>query len=276
MRLIPAQTATGCSLQNTTEGGDQSDERSIRHYLPPLRRRASPCRAVMKITYWSDYACPYCYIGEARLEKALESLGPDADVEVRMKAFQLYPDAPTEPAGTTTERFAAKYGLTRAQAAQQIEQISQLGRAEGLEFNYSTTQNSNTMDAHRLTKLAQRLGNPEFEKLCFEAYFGNNLVLADHEVLRDLAAQAGLPSADVERVLASDEFLAEVLEDEQEAARRGVHGVPYFDLDGEISIPGAAPTSEMEKALRALLDRTAVSGPAGAACGPDGCALVQP
>ena len=47
----------------------------------------------MKITYWSDYACPYCYIGEARLKKVLASAPELRDVEVEMKSFQLDPTA---------------------------------------------------------------------------------------------------------------------------------------------------------------------------------------
>ena len=49
----------------------------------------------MKITYWSDYACPYCYIGEARMKKALEEIAENenVNVEIEMKAFQLDPSA---------------------------------------------------------------------------------------------------------------------------------------------------------------------------------------
>lgn len=227
----------------------------------------------MKITYWSDYACPYCYIGETRLKRAIEALGDDASIEVEMKAFQLYPGAPEVPEGSTQERFAIKYGLTPEEAARRIESISNLGRAEGLEFNYSSTQNSNTMDAHRLTKLAHQLGNDAFEELCYAAYFGDNQVLADHDVLRSIAAQAGLPEAEVERVLAGDAFRDEVLADEREAAELGIHGVPYFLLDGKMAIPGAYPTAKMEEALRSLLAARQPTSAEGISCSTEGCDL---
>jgi len=85
----------------------------------------------MKVTYWSDYACPYCYIGETRLNNAIASLGLGGDVEVEMRAFELNPDAPREVVGPTLDRFAAKYGLTEEAAAERIEGISQMGRDEG-------------------------------------------------------------------------------------------------------------------------------------------------
>ena len=226
----------------------------------------------MKVTYWSDYACPYCYIGETRLRNAIESLGLDGDVEVEMKAFELNPDAPHEITGPTLDRFAAKYGLTKEAAAERIEGISRMGRDEGIEFNYATTLNTNMLDAHRLTKLAHSLGNTRFEELCYEAYFVKNEVMADRDVLRRLANDAGLPQADVERVLASDEYEDEVRADEREAYAMGVHAVPFFVVDGKYAISGCYPTDEMARVLEKAHSEALAEGAArGMACGPDGC-----
>ena len=226
----------------------------------------------MNVTYWSDYACPYCYIGETRLKRAIESLGLSNEIDVTMKAFELNANAPYEVVGPTLDRFATKYGLTKEDAAQRIEGISQMGRAEGIDFNYATTQNTNMFDAHRLTKLAHSLNNKRFEELCYEAYFVKNEVMADHEVLRRIAKEAGLPEGDVERVLTSDEFANEVRADEQEAFSLGVHAVPFFVIDGTYRIAGCYPTYEMARMLKKAhdesLERTMV---VGAACGPKGC-----
>lgn len=228
----------------------------------------------MKVTYWSDYACPYCYIGETRLRNAIASLGIEDDVEVEMRAFELNPDAPRKVVGPTLDRFAAKYGLSMEEAAERIEGISRMGRDEGIEFNYATTLNTNMLDAHRLTKLAHSLGNTSFEELCYEAYFVKNEVMADHDVLRRLAAQAGLPKADVERVLASDEYEAEVRADEHEAYAMGVHAVPFFVVNGTYAISGCYPTDEMARVLQKAHGEALAAGAAqGATCGPEGCAF---
>ena len=113
----------------------------------------------MKITYWSDYACPYCYIGEARLKKAIADVPELDDTELEMKAFQLDPSAGTHATEDTQTRFAHKYWISFADAGRQIESISQMGKGEGLDFRYATTRFTNTMDAHRLTKLAQSKGD---------------------------------------------------------------------------------------------------------------------
>ena len=203
----------------------------------------------VKIVYWADYACPYCYIGVTRLEKAIESLGLGDEAEIEMKAFELNPDAPREAAGTTVERYAAKHGLSMELAARRIGGMNQVGRDEGIDLNYAMTLYANMLDAHRMTKLAHSLGNGRFEKLCYEAYFVKNEVLADCDVLARIAEEAGLPAADVERVLATDEYEAEVRADEDEAHRRGVYSVPFFMIEGEHTISGCYPTEEMARAL---------------------------
>ena len=228
----------------------------------------------MKVTYWSDYACPYCYIDETRLKNAIAATGLEGEVEIEMKAFELNPDAPYEVVGPTLDRFATKYGLSKEAAAERIEGISKMGRDEGIDFNYATTLNTNMLDTHRLTKLAHELGNTRFEELCYEAYFVKNEVMADHDVLRRLAAEADLPQADVERVLASDEYETAVRADEREAYAMGVHAVPFFVVDGKYAISGCYPTDEMARVLgKAHSESLVQSAAQGATCGPDGCSF---
>ena len=214
----------------------------------------------MKVTYWSDFACPYCYIGETRLRRAIELLGLD-DVEIEMKAFELNPDAPYEATGSTLDRFATKYGLSKAAAQERIDSISRMGRDEGIDFNYATTLNTNMLDAHRLTKLAHKLGNTRFEELCYEAYFVKSEVMANRDVLRRLAAEAGLPGAEVERVLGSDEYEAEVRADEHQAYAMGVHAVPFFVVDDKYAISGCYPADEMKKSRRKRTTRRSQKAP---------------
>ena len=137
----------------------------------------------MKIEIWSDYACPFCYIGEKRLEKALAAI-PDKNIEVIFKSFELDPTAPKNVTSNTVDRFAEKYGLSKTEAAERIEQISQMGRAEGIDFKYASTLYTNTFDALRLTKLAQDKGRTEIIEKLFDAYFTKNLELSNFDVLK--------------------------------------------------------------------------------------------
>lgn len=237
----------------------------------------------MKIKYWSDYACPYCYIGETRLKKAIAQIPELEGVEIEMKAFQLDPSAGEHATGDTQTRFAHKYGLSFEEAGHRIEGISRLGQREGLDFRYAETLFTNTMDAHRLTKLAQSKGKPELadqliEKL-FEAYFSENRELADRRLLQRIGEECGLDKEEVKSMLESDQYRDEVIADEQMAYQSGIHAVPFFVI-GKYGISGAQTTEGLKDALLAAMHEEKESADAkagepqeGMTCGPDGCRL---
>lgn len=239
---------------------------------------------MMTLTIWSDFACPYCYIGETRLEKAIDELGLKDDVEIVYKAFELDPTASKEVVSGTPERFARKYRLSIDDAKKQIEEISSLGRELGIDFRYATTKYSNTRDAHRLMKLAEayydRATVARLHEALFKAYFVENLILADHKVLLDKATGAGLKEEDVREVLDSDKYDDEVRLDEREAAMRGVRGVPYIMFNGHFAVPGAMTVDGFKSALERemkLQNKAESDTPAGERphqCGPDGCRLL--
>jgi predicted DsbA family dithiol-disulfide isomerase len=238
---------------------------------------------IMKITYWSDYACPYCYIGEERLKKAIANIPGGEDIEIEMKAFQLDPAAGRHAAGDTQTRFAAKYGLSMEHAARSIEHISKMGREEGLDFRYATTLFTNTMDAHRLTKLAaakgdQKLTERVIERL-FAAYFTDNKELADRNLLIRIGEECGLDADEIRAVLDTDQYQDEVILDEREAARYGIHAVPFFAI-GQYGISGAQSVEGLEAAIKEVLkeqkeaeasvEKQTQNAPM---CGPDGCRM---
>lgn len=238
---------------------------------------------MMTLTIWSDFACPYCYIGETRLKRAIEQMGLNDQVEIDYKAFELDPTAPKEVTSTTPERFARKYGLTIDGAKEQIEQISQLGRELGIEFNYATTNYSNTRDAHRLMKLAEarydRATTERLNEALFHAYFVDNRVLADHDVLLSIATGVGMKEADVREVLDSQMYDDEVRLDEREAAMRGVRGVPYIVFNGQFAVPGAMSEEGFRMALQREITRQEKEQEQNSElekthqCGPEGCRL---
>ena len=225
----------------------------------------------MNVVYWSDYACPFCYIGEAILKKAFASLNTGGKLELVMKSFELDPTASREVTSTTTERFARKYGMTLAQASARIEAISAMGRSAGINFRYASTRYTSTLDAHRLTKLAQdKYGNDTAQKLAanlYDAYFTRNLELSDRKVLIHEGTDAGLSEKDIITVLESDSYEADVRNDEKEAYSRGIHSVPFFVVEEKYHISGAQSLEAMIETLRMGLDASAFS------CGPEGCRL---
>ncbi len=242
---------------------------------------------MITLTVWSDFACPYCYIGETRLMQAIQQLGLTDDVTIDFRAYELDPTASKEVVSGTPERFAMKYRLSLDEAKAQIEQISSLGRELGIDFRYATTRYSNTRDAHRLMKLAEakydRATVERLNETLFKAYFVENLVLADHKVLLDKAIEVGMKSDEVMQMLQSDAYADEVRLDEREAAMHGIHGVPYIVFNGHFAVPGAMSVDGFKSALQRELARQskdkaeaddAVKGERPHQCGPDGCRLL--
>lgn len=214
---------------------------------------------MITISIWSDFACPYCYIGETRLQRAVEELGLKDDVQIELRAYELNPKAPKEATVTTIDRLASKYRISSDEAEQRIEEISNLAKDLGLDFRYATARYSNTRDAHRLMKLAESKYSRDtvsrLNEALFAAYFAENLVLSDYNMLMDKAVGAGLGREDVKNVLESDEYEIDVLIDEREAAMRGVRGVPYFVFNGSFVVPGALDIDGFKSALQRTLKR---------------------
>ena len=210
----------------------------------------------MKIICWSDYTCPWCYIGEARMKKAFAlcpELGP---FEIEMKAFQLNPNAPLHTEETTEARLVREDGLSPEQAAGRVKTVNEAARGEGLDFRYGTSLATNTMDAHRLTKLAQSKGSQTAEKVTealFRAYFIENKELANRQTLLQIAEASGLDQAKTEAMLDSDRFREDVIRDEREADYYGIHSVPFFVI-GKYGISGAQDPQYLAAALKQIAE----------------------
>lgn len=196
----------------------------------------------MIVDVYADVVCPWCYIGERRLERALAQR-PDLPVERRWRPFQLQPAMPEE--GVAWSEFARhKFGgLAGAQAA--FAKVSALGAAEGISFAFDRVASApNTVDAHRLILFAARHGRQwEAAEALFAAYFSDGRTLNDRDDLVAVATAAGLDAAEVRSYLAGSDGVAEVQASQDEANRLGVGGVPFYVIDGRYALSGAQPVA---------------------------------
>lgn len=209
----------------------------------------------MKIEVWSDFVCPFCYIGKRRLEEALAEF-PEADqVEVSFKSFELDPNAPVDTEQSTYERLAEKYGKSIEEIKQMTEGVRQQAADVGLNFQFDRMIPTNTFDAHRLFQRAyeQGLGDQVSEQL-FHAHFEAGKHLGDKETLTDLALKAGLSQGDVEAALIEDTYAESVRNDEDESKQIGVQGVPFFVINRKFAISGAQPKETFLKGLQKAID----------------------
>jgi predicted DsbA family dithiol-disulfide isomerase len=202
------------------------------------------------IEIWSDVVCPWCYVGKRRFESALERFEHRDDVTVTFRSFELDPQAEREPAGTTTERLASKYGMSPEQAEGMHAQMTALAAEEGLEYHLDRTRGGNTFDAHRLIHLAADHGlQAEAKERLMRGYFSEGEPVGDPEALVRLVADVGVDADEARAVLASDRYADAVREDEDLARRMGINGVPYFVLGRRYGVSGAQSADVLLQAL---------------------------
>ena len=207
----------------------------------------------LKIDFVSDVSCPWCAVGLASLQTALDRVGADVQVDIQFQPFELNPQMAAQ-GEDTTEHLRRKYGSTPEQAAAIRETIRARGAELGFVFNLDKRSRIyNTFDAHRLLHWAQREGRQLALKMALlKAYFTDGEDPSNHGVLVRLAGEVGLDVQRATAILASDEFAAEVRKQEQFYLEQGIHSVPAVVINDRHLISGGQPPEVFEQALRQL------------------------
>lgn len=214
---------------------------------------------MMKIEIWSDYVCPFCYIGKRRLEHALQATGLDEQVEVEMKSFLLDPSTPEDSDEHVVPHLAQKYGVNEKQAREMVENVAQQAKTVGLDYNIDGMRQVNTLKAHRLAKLANQEGvaSKVNERLLHD-YFIEGKHIGKMDVLLEVAEDCGIERQKAEEVLNADDFTQEVQADLDLARQFGVQGVPFFVINRKYAISGAQPLEAFENALRKVAEEVGI------------------
>lgn len=206
----------------------------------------------MKIEVWSDFVCPFCYIGKRRLEEALEQFPQKDQVEVEFKSFELDPNAPKKDEQSVYEMLGRKYRMTGEQAKQMTRNVSEQAASAGLTYHFDNMKEINTFNAHRLAKFAKTKGKEaEVTEKLLSAYFTESKHIGDFETLADIAASAGLERQEALAVLHDENaFANDVRTDEAIAQQYRITGVPYFIINQKYAISGAQPIETFKGALQ--------------------------
>jgi len=203
----------------------------------------------LKIDIVSDVVCPWCYIGKRRIEEAL-ALVPDVPVEVHWRPFFLNPWVPREGI-SRDEYLTTKFGSVDAYKGIAGRVVAAADQ-EGLVYRPDLVKRQpNTIDCHRLIHWAEASGKAaEMKQRLMELYFRDGGDLTDTEVLVQAAVDCGLDADDVRRRLATDEDVAEVSGQAQEAADKGISGVPTYVFAQKYAVSGAQDPELLARAIR--------------------------
>lgn len=208
---------------------------------------------MIRLDIFSDPVCPWCYIGKANLDRALEA-HPEHPFRIEWHPFQLNPDMPA--GGVDKHRYLAeKFGEERL--VQVHLRLKEASRAAGAEIDPDTPKRiPNTLDAHRLIHWAGLEGRQTaVVSAIMRAYWREGRDIGNAGVLADIAAQAGMERAMVARLLDSDADADDIRARDADARAKGVTAVPTFLIAQHYVVSGAQPPEVWGKVIEELVEK---------------------
>ncbi|MGK2850867.1 MAG: DsbA family oxidoreductase [Candidatus Limnocylindrales bacterium] len=191
----------------------------------------------VSIVVYSDYVCPWCYVGQAVVER----IRAERETVVDWRPFFLRPDTPPEGMRLSAEM--------RARMGSAHERLRTMAADAGLDMVFPDII-PNTRRALEATEYARVHGRLEsFHRAVAQRYYGEGLDIHDWAVLRSAAIEAGLDSAEMQRQTDAGAFRSAVDRSIAEARALGVTGVPTYVLDGRYAIVGAQPIEAFHEVL---------------------------
>lgn len=209
---------------------------------------------MVKLDILSDPICPWCYIGKANLERALEAEA-DHPFIIEWHPFQLNPEMPV--GGMDRRAYLENKFGGKDRAIQAYLPVVEHAKKAGLDINLEAiARTPNTLDAHRLIHWAGIEGRqtPVVAAL-FSAYFKQGRDIGDHDVLADIADMAGMDAALVRRLLKTDEDAQNIRDRDAHARNMGVNSVPTFIVASQHAVPGAQSTELWRKVIGELREQ---------------------
>ncbi len=203
----------------------------------------------------SDPICPWCYIGKAKLDRALEA-APEHPFEIQWRPFQLNPDMPAEGMDRR-EYLEWKFG-GREGALKVYGEIAKTAEATGLDIAFEKIKRTpNTLNAHRLIRWAQvEEKQSQVVTQLFKRYFREGQDISDIDVLVDTAKTVGMDGALVQRLLGGDSDLAETIAEDKKAREMGVQGVPCFIIGASYAVQGAQNTDTWANIIAEIVEKS--------------------
>lgn len=209
-----------------------------------VQPRAEGAKPHLSVTVFSDYICPFCYVGDARLEKLRERY----DLEVDWCFFEIHPDNPAE--GKPVEDL----GYPPEQWQRMMANLERMASEDELALaprTFTTNSHSALLLAEATKSLAPEAFGALHKRL-FTAYFAERQNIGDRRVLREIAKECAIPRQVVEQAWSDPAFEQRLHDQSWRAAQMGVQGVPAF-LFGRYIVAGAVPAETLFKAAQYVL-----------------------
>lgn len=210
---------------------------------------------MIRLDIFSDPVCPWCYLGKANLDRALEA-APDHPFQIEWHPFQLNPDMPPEGVDKR-DYLAARFGGD-AKVDEIHDRLRQIAKANGVDLDPDVPKRiPNTLNAHRLIHWAGIEGKqtPVVAAL-FRAYWKEGRDIGNPAVLADIAGAAGMDRAATLRLLQSDADADDLRARDEDARHKGVTAVPTFLIAQQYVVSGAQPPDMWAKVIGELTEKS--------------------
>ena len=199
----------------------------------------------LKITVFSDYICPFCYVGHHRLMRLRDAY----DLKINWCFLEIHPE--TSPEGEPV----ASLEYPSEQWNQLMRNLETVAKEEGIamaEHSFTT----NSRDALMLSEAAKQEGRDKFYDLherLFTAFFVHSRNIGDRNVLRELAAQSGINIGIVESAWLDKTYEQRILANYHEARHHEVQAVPSF-IFGDRKLTGVVTEDVMRSAANEMVN----------------------
>ena len=205
----------------------------------------------LKIQMFSDFICPFCYIGFA----VMKGLQPEFGFELEWRGYQIHPEWPAE--GIPAEKV--REGSSAEVRRSAWERISAMADAVGLEMRPPSVL-CNSRTALMVAEYACETGKSDaFEERVYRAYFHDLENIGDAAVVARLATESGIDAGELDAALKSGKYEMKLKNNALVANRRGVSGVPTFFI-GDYPIVGAQSAEVMRQLLKRAHERFDTAG----------------
>lgn len=197
----------------------------------------------VKLAIYSDFICPWCYLGKSRIERIQERLDGEIKLDIELRPYVLYPLIPKGGAPKSAFAKKTKPGMGRS--------LRQVAAEEGVNLNYKDIERiPYSLEAHRLLTLVDKDKQFDLAKKIFYAYFEEAKDIEDLDLLAALAKSVGMDKELIGRFMFTDIGEEETLAAIEEAKNAFVTVVPSIQFDGKIIMSGLQPVEVWERYIR--------------------------
>jgi predicted DsbA family dithiol-disulfide isomerase len=199
----------------------------------------------VSITKVYDFACPWCYVGKRRMDRA-KAERSNLDFSVIWQPYQLNPNMPRE-GRNRWDYYRNKFGAERAKKI--LAKHKKVGAVEGIAFcDLPEAMAPNTLSAHTLMYWGAQDQSVDTDMLAEKLYYSHHVAcenIGDHDVLVRIAGEVGMNKTEVARKLTDRDDEERIKQQIRQSKAKGITGVPYFVINEQYGLKGAQPVKKL-------------------------------